>query len=160
MTIRRYRADQYRAVDNNKIKLLRQAGQFFRGNLPDDADAPSISHAELIGDRRDAALDMIESVKARWEWIIDNLDAAFEMYTTRLSGCAAGKGSGAEETPQSVFHALRDFVLRVSWKREVLASWSSCSRARPTSRSSRPTRFIRRSCAAVLCCAAHARRRR
>ncbi|MFO1379233.1 MAG: DUF3683 domain-containing protein [Chitinivorax sp.] len=107
---------------NNKIKLLDRLGKFFRGNLPvDDADAPSISHAELIGDRRDAALDMIESVKARWEWIIDNLDAAFEMYTLGYPDAPLEKDLAQEETPQSVFHALRDFVLRVSWKREVLA---------------------------------------
>ena len=110
----------------NKIKLLDKLGKFFRGNLPvDDADAPSISHAELIGDRRDSALDLIEQVRVRWEWILDHLDVAFEMYLTGFPGAPLEKDLAQEETPQSVFHALRDFVLRVSWKREVLADLES-----------------------------------
>lgn len=106
----------------NKLKLLDQLAQFFHGKLPvDDTDAPTISNAELLGDRRDAALQMIDSVRARWQWIFDNLDAAFEMYLTGYPTAPLEKDLTQEEAPQSVFHALRDFVLRVSWKREVLA---------------------------------------
>ena len=106
----------------NKLKLLDQLAQFFHGSLPvDGSDAPNLSNAELLGDRSDAALQMIEKVRERWQWIFDNLDAAFEMYLTGYPGAPLEKDLAQEETPQSVFHALRDFVLRVSWKREVLA---------------------------------------
>ncbi|MEW9900333.1 DUF3683 domain-containing protein [Chitinivorax sp. PXF-14] len=105
----------------NKLKLMDKLDGFFRGDLPvDDADAPAIGHDELIGDRRAAALDLIGAVRERWQWIYDNLDSAFELYLSSYPAAPLEKDLESEETPQSVFHALRDFVLRVSWKRELL----------------------------------------
>ncbi|MBB5018335.1 FAD/FMN-containing dehydrogenase/Fe-S oxidoreductase [Chitinivorax tropicus] len=105
----------------NKLKLLDQLSAFFSGDLPmDDGDAGAVGHDELIGDRRAVALKRIADVRERWQWIADNLDSAFEMYVTGFPGAPLEREISAEETPQSVFHAMRDTMLRMSWKREVL----------------------------------------
>ncbi|TJZ69385.1 DUF3683 domain-containing protein [Chitiniphilus eburneus] len=106
----------------NKIELLDRLADFFtHGQLPLDlADSP-ISREALIGERREAALALVYTVRDRWSWLLENLDGAFESYTARHPDAPLETGVGVENMPQSVYHALRDFMLRVSWKREVCA---------------------------------------
>ncbi|MBV1774411.1 FAD/FMN-binding oxidoreductase [Burkholderiaceae bacterium DAT-1] len=102
---------------NNKLQLLDRLHTFFEsGNLPIDLGDASVSHDELIGDRRTAALEAITAVRERWQWIIDQLDTPFADYTSRYPNAPLEAG----ELPVStLFHALRDFQLRISWKREL-----------------------------------------
>ncbi|UXY15421.1 FAD/FMN-binding oxidoreductase [Chitiniphilus purpureus] len=106
----------------NKIELLDRLVDFFvHGHLPLDlADVP-VSREELIGDRREAALALLYRVRERWSWLLDNLDSAFESYTAAWPDAPLEGGMREENLPQSVYHALRDLMLRVSWKREVAA---------------------------------------
>ncbi|WP_043649147.1 DUF3683 domain-containing protein [Chitinilyticum litopenaei] len=106
----------------NKLELLDAFTEFFaQGRLPiDAADAP-VGHDVLIGDRRETALQLIARTRAHWQWIRDNLDAAFELYTTAYPDAPLEREFSQEDTPQSVFHAMRDFILRMSWKRELQA---------------------------------------
>ncbi|MFC4160811.1 DUF3683 domain-containing protein [Chitinimonas lacunae] len=106
---------------SNKLTLLDRLAEFFHsGNLPVDAGDAPISHEELIGDRRASALELVNSVRGRWRWLLEHLDDAFEQYPV-LYPTAPLERPLDGDAPQSVFHALRDFWLRVSWKREVLA---------------------------------------
>ncbi|NLR75092.1 DUF3683 domain-containing protein [Leeia aquatica] len=106
----------------NKLELLARLAEFFHsGNLPLDEGDAQLSHEELIGDRRDAALAQIDAVAQRWQWQLDHLDVAFELYRARWPDAPLERQPEADEMPQSVFHALRDSILRVSWKQELLA---------------------------------------
>ncbi|WP_269533568.1 FAD/FMN-binding oxidoreductase [Chitinimonas sp. BJYL2] len=103
----------------NKLQLLDKLDTFFsEGKLEVDADE-TVSHDELIGDRREAALERVRAVRQRWDWILQHLDDAFESYTSTWPTAPLEPASDIEP-PQSVFHALRDFALRISFKRELL----------------------------------------
>ncbi|SMC18363.1 FAD/FMN-containing dehydrogenase [Andreprevotia lacus DSM 23236] len=107
---------------DNKLELLDTLQAFFsQGTLPVDfADTP-LSREALVGERREAALELITRARTHWQWVRDHLDDAFEAYTANFAGMPLEKQLSAEEMPQSVFLALRDFVLRISWKRELLS---------------------------------------
>ena len=103
----------------NKLKLLDALESYLAGELPlyrdeeDLGDNGSLPDAELLGDRREQALKLLANCRRRWQWLLDNLDAPFA-------------GSGFEpEAPdpdlETIFHALQDHTLRISWKREVRA---------------------------------------
>ena len=89
----------------NKLRLLDALDEFFAGELPlfyqDDAQ---LSHAELLGNRTQAALQLLRSVRLRWQWLLDNLDSD----AAQLQGATG-----------SVFHALQDHSVRASWKSEL-----------------------------------------
>ncbi|MBS1156436.1 MAG: FAD-linked oxidase [Proteobacteria bacterium] len=105
----------------NKLKLLARLADFFTaGHLPvtTPGEKPVLLD-ELIGDRREAALELLETTRARWQWQLDHLDAGLTDYLGAFPSAPLEKTC---TDPHSVFTALRDFFLRVSWKREVLAS--------------------------------------
>jgi Fe-S oxidoreductase len=97
----------------NKLKLLDALDEFFAGELPlyyqDDLEAP-LGGAELLGNRPQAAQQVLAEVRARWQWLLDNLDAPL------------GEGLYAPDDRQdavTVFEAVQRHLLRASWKREV-----------------------------------------
>ena len=97
----------------NKLKLLDALEEFIRGDLPLHRDDEVLPDTELIGTRRETALQLLHDTRKRWQWLLENLDAPFA-------------GSGFEpEAPKPelelVFHALQDHTLRISWKKEVRA---------------------------------------
>ena len=102
----------------NKLRLTTQLTEFFHGRLPVDTLGSAVTADELVGDRREAALSYIEAVRERWQWIFDHLDAPFSDYTARYPH--APLEAHAVPAGSAVFIALRDFALRVSWKRELL----------------------------------------
>ncbi|TCP15233.1 Fe-S oxidoreductase [Crenobacter luteus] len=103
----------------NKLALCRALIDTFEGRLPVDKLDTDLPSAELIGDRRDAALALIEAVRERWQWLLDNLDAPFADYASRYP--QAPLEDGMPEVGESLFIAMRDFKLRVSWKNELLS---------------------------------------
>ncbi|GAO36901.1 FAD-linked oxidase [Sulfuricella sp. T08] len=97
----------------NKLKLLDALEEFIRGDLPLHRDEEALPDAELLVTRRETALALLRDTRKRWQWLLENLDAPYA-------------GSGFEpEAPnpelESVFHALQDHTLRISWKKEVRA---------------------------------------
>ena len=83
----------------NKLKLLDALAEFFSEPLPLLEDDDTVADPEQVEEKRQRALALIELVKDRWQGYASDLDAPHE--------------SG------SIFTALRDKHLRVSWKREV-----------------------------------------
>ncbi|MDO8294425.1 MAG: DUF3683 domain-containing protein, partial [Gallionella sp.] len=95
----------------NKLKLLGALDEFFAGELPlhyqDDAQ---LGDAELLGNRPQAAQQVLAEVRTRWQWLLDNLDAPL------------GEGLLVPQDKQdaaTVFEAVQRHLLRASWKREV-----------------------------------------
>ena len=100
----------------NKLKLLDALDEFFAGELPlhyqDDAQ---LGDAELLGNRSQAAQQLLAEVRARWQWLLDNLDAT----GSELLVAGSQATSHKLQATGSVFQALQDHTLRASWKLEV-----------------------------------------
>ncbi|MDH4233939.1 MAG: DUF3683 domain-containing protein, partial [Gallionella sp.] len=102
---------------HNKLKLLDALDEFFAGDLPlhyqDDAQ---LGDAELLGNRAQAAQQVLAEVRIRWQWLLDNLDTAGSELLVAGSQATSYK---LPATSSSVFHALQDHTLRASWKLEL-----------------------------------------
>ena len=116
----------------NKLRLCDALAEFLQGELPLHAGDANLDADELIGDRREQARELIESVRQRWQWLLGNLDAPAADIPPFEKGGPGGISrplqipppasppapfaKGADET---VFHRLQDYSLRVSWKQEL-----------------------------------------
>jgi FAD/FMN-containing dehydrogenase/Fe-S oxidoreductase len=77
----------------NKLRLADALVAFFSGPLPLDQDDEKISQEELIGTRRQDALELVNRVSATWRDYLENLDTHFP--------------------------ALQSYQIRASWKKEI-----------------------------------------
>ncbi|TVT58309.1 MAG: DUF3683 domain-containing protein [Azoarcus sp. PHD] len=104
----------------NKLELCDTLAEFLRGDLPLDQGDANLAADELIGDRREAALNYIEAVRKRWEWLLENLDMPLAEAERELAtyGVQAGELSNRAADPK-LFHRLQDYSIRVSWKTEI-----------------------------------------
>ncbi|MDP4029086.1 MAG: DUF3683 domain-containing protein [Gallionella sp.] len=95
----------------NKLKLLDALDEFFAGELPlHYQDDEQLGDSELLGNRAQAAQQLLAEVRARWQWLLDNLDAPL------------GEGLFMPQDRQdaaTVFDAVQRHLLRASWKREI-----------------------------------------
>jgi FAD/FMN-containing dehydrogenase/Fe-S oxidoreductase len=90
----------------NKIGLMDALESFFLGELPLDQEAEQVAAQDLLGGRVEQALALVRQARSRWARLLERLDAPAE----------SPPRDGAE---RSVFHALQDGSMRVSWKKEV-----------------------------------------
>jgi len=98
----------------NKLKLLDALAEFFSApELPLLEDDETVADPAQVEDKRQRARALIESVRTRWAGYLANLDAPF---TPPADACSPLAAPGS---PLTVFTALRDKHIRVSWKREV-----------------------------------------
>ncbi|MEY2633107.1 MAG: hypothetical protein RIR00_1761 [Pseudomonadota bacterium] len=110
----------------NKLALCDALTGFLRGELPLHAGDANVDKDVLIGDRRQAALDVLEQVRARWQWLLDNLDLPLASAETRFGefGIVAGELTNRAESPR-LFHRLQDYSVRTSWKQELKAQFET-----------------------------------
>jgi FAD/FMN-containing dehydrogenase/Fe-S oxidoreductase len=87
---------------SNKLKLADALQGFFLGPLPLLEDDDTVADPAQVEEKRQRALALIAAVRERWAGYLAHLDAP---------------APGAPHL--STFEALRDKVLRVSWKREL-----------------------------------------
>jgi len=104
----------------NKLALLDALEAFFRkGSLPlgKTDDAVEIASAELLEDRVQQALALIDQVRSLWQRWMTFLDAPASQRP------AAGPGGLTDdlEDARSYFAQLQDRTLRASWKLQVRA---------------------------------------
>jgi len=104
----------------NKLALCKALADFVRGDLPLSIGDANIDAAELIGDRRHMALEQIEMVRVRWQWLLDNLDLPLAEAEAQFAahGIAAESLTNRASSP-TLFHRLQDYSVRVSWKKEL-----------------------------------------
>jgi len=102
----------------NKIRLMMALEAFLAGDLPVQRETDAVSAKALLGARPEAALARVREARARWQWLLDNLDAPYAQYRESFPITAPSQAAEAESA-QSVFRALQDYCLRVSWKQEV-----------------------------------------
>ncbi|GAB1233467.1 DUF3683 domain-containing protein [Ferrigenium sp. UT5] len=95
----------------NKLKLLDALDEFCKGELPlRYQDDEQLGAAELLGDRPSSARQLLAEVRARWQWLHDNLDAP-------LDSCPFAPSDRQDAV--TVFDAVQRHLLRASWKREL-----------------------------------------
>jgi FAD/FMN-containing dehydrogenase/Fe-S oxidoreductase len=99
----------------NKLALLERLNDFFSGPLPLYEDEDTVADAAMTEERRARVFVLLDKVRARWQWLLDNLDAAPS--SAELAIASTDLVSASQHS--SVFHALQDHTLRVSWKREL-----------------------------------------
>ena len=121
----------------NKLKLLDALEEGLQRDLPLVQHDEAVSAAELIDDRVQRAAALIAETRARWRWLLDNLDTPLKELNDGR-GTTNDEREGAEVEPSrfyssfiihhssfaaggTLFHLLQNHTLRVSWKSEVRA---------------------------------------
>jgi len=100
----------------NKLRMLDALREFFMaGDLPlyqPGLEKPMPAD-EILGDRVERALALLGTVRGRWQWLLDNLDAP--------ANTPGGLGGlpGSIRSSATVFEVVQDHNVRVSWKEEV-----------------------------------------
>ncbi|HEY8101435.1 MAG TPA: FAD/FMN-binding oxidoreductase [Burkholderiaceae bacterium] len=116
----------------NKLQLVGELRAFFaKGNLPvgksEDADTDDVSAEELLEDRVNQALQLLDATQARWSYLLNQLDKPLVDAIAELSALGLDRlGVVFEERLKrqpdaTVFHVLQDRTVRVSWKTEIRA---------------------------------------
>ncbi len=114
----------------NKLRLLDEVEAELRAELKPVRSGDSgagLSDAELLGDRRERALELVGAARQRWSWLLEHLDlplaAALEPLRPLLSDALNGELSRrAQAAPAlTVFDVVQERTVRASWKVEVRA---------------------------------------
>lgn len=96
---------------SNKLQLLDALAEFFAGNLPlYYQDDQQLGDEELLGNRPQQARELLADVHARWQWLLDNLDAPIAECTYAPAGV---------QDAETVFDAVQNHTIRASWKTEI-----------------------------------------
>ena len=102
----------------NKLKLCAALIQYLSGSLPVEQLDTDLPKSELLGERANHALKFVSEVQARWQWLLENLDAPLSVYQARYGHQIVV--SPEANSSESCFIAFRDFRLRVSIKEDVM----------------------------------------
>ena len=106
----------------NKLRLVAALIAFVEGRLPLFDDDEKISPEELIGPRRQDALELLRAVGARWQCYLDNLDQPMVSIPSALrdAGVDAVIAHVSGENPATtLFDLLQTHQIRTSWKSEI-----------------------------------------
>ena len=122
----------------NKLRLLDALEAFLNGPaLPlgkaedPDEDGQEASEEALRARTRDA-LDVLHGARARWQWLLNNLDMPLSEAMAHLDGLGmnalqpALRERLAAQPRARVFDVVQDHTIRVSWKTEVKAEMERC----------------------------------
>lgn len=101
----------------NKLALCDALLKYLSGKLPVDKMGTDLPSNELIGNRREHALAMVNNVNKRWLWLLDHLDQSLTTYLDLFPDAPLEDPN--TDRKQSCFLAMRDFLLRVSIKRDI-----------------------------------------
>ncbi|HQS59093.1 MAG: FAD-linked oxidase [Gallionellales bacterium 35-53-114] len=108
---------------SNKLKLVDALDEFFAGELPlFHQDDEQVGNAELLGNRPQQARELLTAVRARWQWLLDNLDQpSAKIQDASYKGNQADVACTLHLAPSasSVFDVLQNHSIRASWKREL-----------------------------------------
>jgi FAD/FMN-containing dehydrogenase/Fe-S oxidoreductase len=116
----------------NKLELAGALREFFvAGNLPvgksDDATDDHVGSAEMLGDRPQQALALLDGVQERWTYILANLDqpldaARLALYQLGLQDLSGAFEERLQRQPDAtLFDVVQDRTVRISWKQEIRA---------------------------------------
>lgn len=116
----------------NKLQLVERLHTYLSGgNLPleksDDATGDTVARDEIMGDRPQQAIELVEKVGARWAYVLANLDQPLRAVHPKLDELGLGQLSAVidqrigTQPDALLFDVVQDHTLRVSWKNELRA---------------------------------------
>ncbi|MCD6026077.1 MAG: FAD-linked oxidase [Solimicrobium sp.] len=116
----------------NKLQLVKSLQLYFaNGNLPlgknEEAEANYIPVAEIFEDRVAQAQALLNSVRARWELVLAQLDQRLVNVIAPLSALGLEnlaplvKARLSTQPNVTLFDVVQDHTIRVSWKNELRA---------------------------------------
>lgn len=104
----------------NKLALCDALTELLSGKLALDKGDANLRSEEFIGDRRDAAVAYIATVRRRWQWLLDHLDLPLTEAEKSFAELGVAADELAYRAPAPIlFHRLQDGSVRVSWKAEL-----------------------------------------
>ena len=104
----------------NKLRLLAALADYFQeGALKLELDGESLPAVEMLGNRPSQALELLEKTATRWQWVLDNLDKPVTWYQERYDANLVDGAWNTANGLRTVFRAVQDYSLRISWKKEV-----------------------------------------
>jgi len=123
----------------NKLELCERLRAYLGSSLPLASDDSNIDYEVLLGDRRQAAQNLLAAVTGRWRWILSQLDLPLHKAIEQFEGYGISMGIAqissevgnpddltgvngvkAAEPHQTLFHCIQSQALRISWKHELL----------------------------------------
>ncbi|MEN9783097.1 MAG: hypothetical protein RJA24_440, partial [Pseudomonadota bacterium] len=113
----------------NKLRILDTVAAVVAGELPVLQTEPGVSAADILGDRVERAQAVIAEARGRWTWLMAHMDdpmTALQPSPHHLPDAALQRPAG-----QTLFHALQDHTLLVSWKEEVRSHLADIFSGRP-----------------------------
>ncbi|GAB3386567.1 FAD/FMN-binding oxidoreductase [Massilia agri] len=116
----------------NKLQLAEQLHEYLSNeHLPieksDDATGDTVDRAEILGDRPQQAVALVEQVAARWGFILANLDQPLRDVRAKLDELGLDALSQTldlrigSQPDALLFDVVQDHTIRVSWKQELRA---------------------------------------
>ena len=116
----------------NKLQLVDELRAFFvKGNLPlgksEDAEGDDIPAEELLEDRVQQAVALLDLTKQRWNTVLTKLDLPLHAVRDELVALGLDKLAGAfdarlvQQPATTVFDVAQDRTVRISWKAEIRA---------------------------------------
>jgi len=112
----------------NKLELV----DVLERHLSDGGGSDAASHG--LAERRGEALELLTSVRSKWQYLVDSLDVPIEAARPALEALgiraiarratadqAGGEPAAPEISSGSIFERLQDRSIRVSWKTELRA---------------------------------------
>jgi len=100
----------------NKLRLLDALEAFLRGELPLVEDEDTRVDPDMLAAKRQQALAQLDAARQHWRHVLENLDSPLHTLGNLAQEILARAGM-TELT--SIFHAVQERQLRVSWKQEV-----------------------------------------
>lgn len=114
---------------HNKLKLLDALQAALEGELPiaklDRGSEEGALLEESLDERRRRAIESLERVRARWQWVLGHLDLSLAEALPGLSVHGLGalepvlKERARQQADARLFDVVQDRTLRISWKDEV-----------------------------------------
>ncbi|MEN3276913.1 MAG: hypothetical protein V7631_2703 [Massilia sp.] len=116
----------------NKLQLAGELQAYLSGeHLPleksDDATGDTVDRAEIMGDRPEQALALVDAVQARWSYVLANLDQPLREAHHKLDELGLGHLSSlldnriGNQPDATLFDVVQDHTVRISWKQELRA---------------------------------------
>ena len=116
----------------NKLQLVGELQAYLSsGQLPleksDDATGDGVARDEIMGDRPEQALALVDAVRARWTYVLASLDQKLVDAHHQLDALGFGHLLGlidnriGNQPDATLFDVVQDHTLRVSWKQELRA---------------------------------------
>ena len=113
----------------NKLRILDAAAAVVAGELPVQQTEPGVSAADVLGDRVERAQTLIAGARDRWTWLLAHMDELAD--TLKPAPHGVPEAALQRAAGQTLFHALQDHSLRVSWKEEVRSHLADIFSGRP-----------------------------